>query len=212
MLHKTSMALGALAITGSVHAALISVEMAGSGAASGSLASLGAVNMKLTLSFDDTASALASTTAFGAWSYIVTSSTTGDTLFAASGNAATGTASTYLRWTSGSTSTRRYTVVLGGTTSSAWQGSAVGTGLPAITMVELGYVAARSGSTYGTMGESLTQSAGSGGGFLMAIANGSAGTFGAVGTTGTSFVIVPAPGAASLLALAGVVSIRRRRA
>lgn len=211
MLHKTFIALGALAITGSVHAALISVEMAGSGVASGSLSSLGAVNMKLTLTYDDTASALASNTAFGAWSYSVTS-TAGDTLFAASGNAATGTASTFVRWTSGSTSTRRYTVVLGGMTSSAWQGSAVGTGLPAITMVELGYVAARTGTTYGTMGQSLTQSAGSGGGFLMAIANGSAGTFGAVGTTGTSFNFVPAPGAASLLALAGLVSVRRRRA
>ena len=211
MLHKTSIALGALAITGSVHAALISVEMAGSGAASGSLASLGTVNMRLTLSFDDSASALASNTSFGAWSYIVTS-TAGDTLFAATGNAATGTASTYSRWTSGSTSTRRYTVVLGGTTSSAWQGAAAGTGLPAITMVELGYVAARNGSTYGTMGESLTQSAGVGGGFLMAIANGTAGAFGAVGTTGSSFAFVPAPGAASLLALAGVVSVRRRRA
>lgn len=211
MLRNTLISCSALAMAGTVHAALISVEMAGSGAGSGSLASLGTVNMKLTLSYDETASALASNTAFGAWSYIVTN-TSGDTLFSASGNAASGTTSAFSRWTSGSTSTRRYTVVLGGTTSSAWQGAAVGTGLPAITMVELGYVAARNGSSYGTMGESLTQSAGAGGGFLMAIANGSAGTFGAVGTTGSSFAFVPAPGAASLLALAGVVSVRRRRA
>ena len=109
-------------------------------------------------------------------------------------------------WTAGSTSTRRYTVVLGGTTSSSW--TAAGS-LPAINLLELGYVANRTAGVYGNFGDSLVGSAGGNGGFLMAAATGG-GSFGAVSVT--NFVIVPTPGAAALAIVAGIASFRRRRA
>ena len=94
------------------------------------------------------------------------------------------------------TPTRRYTVVLGGGSSSGWVGSAAGMNLPKISLVEIGFVAARTGTTYGTLGESLTQSAGTGGGFLTLIATAVPGTseFGAINGVGFT---VPALGAAA---------------
>ena len=205
MTRHASITCAALILAGSAHAGLVTWDLTGSGSAAGSLASLGTVNLRLTMTFDDTASALSATTAVSGWSLNV-SDTSGAAIYSATGSGASG--STYVRWTSAGVSTRRYTVVLGGTTSAAWQGAAAGAGLPALTLSQFGFVAARSGSTYGTFGDSLTQSGTTGEGFLMLVANGSAATFGTIGAGFT----VPAPGAATLLATAGLVSLRRRRA
>ena len=213
MTHKALIGLGALAIAGAAQAALVTVQLSGTGMATGSLSSLGELTMTMTLTYDDSASALASNTAFGAWSYAVTNSAS-QTIYAASGNASSGTKSTYVGWTSGSTQTRRYTVILGGmdVANSHWLPPVQGTGKPAITMVEIGYVAARTGTTYGTMGQSISGSSGSGGGFLMAVANGNPSSFGTMGSPFFSFAPIPTPGAAALLSVAGLVSLRRRRA
>lgn len=212
MTHHPLLALGALAIVGSAQAALVTVQLSGTGDATGSLASLGTLTMKLTLTYDDAASALASTTAFGAWNYSVVDASS-QTIYQASGDASSGTKSTFVSW-AGNT-TRRYTVVLGGmdTANSHWLPPVQGSGAPAITMVELGYVAARTGTTYGTMGQSISNSAGSGGGFLLAVANGTVGLFGTMGSPFFSISpVVPTPGAAVLLSAAGLFSLRRRRA
>lgn len=199
----------ALILTASAHAGLVSWDLTGTGTGAGSLASLGTVSMRLTMSFDDTASSLSATSAVGSWSFSLADAY-GASLYASSGAATVSSphTATFVRWTSGSVSTRRYTVVLGGATSSAWQGAATGMSLPSITLAEFGFVAARSASGYGSFVDSLSQSAASGEGFLMLVANASALSF---GTIGSAFA-VPAPGAACLLATAGLVSLRRRRA
>ena len=197
----------ALVLAGSAHAGLVNWDLTGTGTGTGALASLGTVSMKLTMTFDDTASALSGATAVGAWSFELSDSS-GGSLFTTAGAASLSNpnSATYTRWTSGGVSTRRYTIVLGGATSSAWQG--VAAGLPSINLAEVGFVAARSGTTYGTFADSLTQSATAGTGFIMLVSNGTAASF---GTISAAFA-VPAPGAASLLAIAGLVSLRRRRA
>lgn len=207
MIRTTTTFLTALALAGSANAGLVTWDLTGTGTGTGVLASLGTVGMKLTMTFDDSASALSATSAIGAWSFEMTDSG-GASIYTATGSAslANPNKATYTRWTDGGTSTRRYTVVLGGSTSAAWQGLAAG--LPSITVAQFGFVAARTGTTYGSFADSLTQSASAGTGFIMLVSNATAATF---GTINASFA-VPAPGAASLLAVAGIVSLRRRRA
>jgi hypothetical protein len=207
MLRNTLISTAALAFAGATHAGLATWTLTGTGAASGTLATLGNVNITLTMSIDSSASALQGASAIYGWNFTMSDSA-GTELFRASGTptAASPNAATYIRWTAGSTSTRRYTVVLGGTTSSSW--TAAGS-LPAINLLELGYVANRTAGVYGNFGDSLVGSAGGNGGFLMAAATGG-GSFGAVSVT--NFVIVPTPGAAALAIVAGIASFRRRRA
>lgn len=202
-------ACSALLLAASANAGLVTWDLTGSGTAAGALSSLGTVSMRLTMSFDDSASSLSAAAAVGSWNFSV-SDAYGAAVYAASGaaTAASPNTATYTRWTSGGVSTRRYTIILGGTTSAAWQGAASGAGLPSITLAEFGFVAARNAYGYATLGESLTQSATTGEGFLMLVANGSAATFGTIGST----FVVPAPGAFTLLATAGLISLRRRRA
>lgn len=194
-------------LAGSANAGLVTWDLTGTGVGTGVFASLGTVGLKLTMTFEDTASALSATTAVVDWNFEMTDSG-GASIYSSAGAAslANPNKSTYIRWTDGGTSTRRYTVVLGGATSSAWQGLA--SGLPSISLAQFGFVAARSGTTYGTFADSLTQSGAAGTGFMMLVSNTTAATF---GTVNASFT-VPAPGAASLLAVAGLVSLRRRRA
>ena len=208
MNHHAFTACTALALAASANAGLVTWDLTGSGTAAGALASLGTVSIRLTMTFDDSASSLSATSAIANWGLQVSDSYGAD-LYVASGAASAGPSSaTYTRWTSGGVSTRRYTVMLGGTTSSAWQGAASGMGLPSITLSQFGFVAARNAYGYGTLAESLTQSATTGEGFLMLVANGSPTSFGTIGST----FVIPAPGAATLLATAGLVSLRRRRA
>jgi hypothetical protein len=209
MLRNTLIASATLAVAAAANAGLASWTMTGTATGTGSLASLGNVNILFTMNIDSSASALTGVTVIGDWTFRM-SDLAGTVLFNASGSpgATYGqNAATYVRWTAGGTSTRRYTVVLGGTTSSSWTGTASGN--PSITSLELGYVANRSAGVYGSFGDSLVGSAGGNGGFLMAVASGG-GSFGAVSLT--NFVIVPTPGAVALAAVAGVVSFRRRRA
>lgn len=186
--------------------------------ASDSLSALGSVRMTLTLGFDENASALNGATAITSWNYRITQPSTGsgvmeNLLFERSSvsNAVSSNYATFERWTmADGTSTRRYTVVLGDGSNTGWTGAAVGMNLPKISLVQIGFVAARSGTTYGNMAESLTQSAGSGGGFLSLVATAVPGTssFGAI--TGFGFA-VPAPSAAALIGLSGLILARRRR-
>ena len=209
MLRHTLIASATLAVAAAANAGLATWTMTGTGTGTGSLAGLGNVNILFTMNIDSSASALTGVTAISGWTFRMTNSS-GAELFNATGlpgSAYGQNAATYVRWTAGSTSTRRYTVVLGGTTSSSW--SAAASGNPSITSLELGYVANRSAGVYGSFGDSLVGSAGGNGGFLMAVASGG-GSFGAVSLT--NFVIVPTPGAVALVAVAGAVSFRRRRA
>lgn len=206
MLRHTLITAATLTVAGAAHAGLATWSLTGTGTGSGSLASLGTITMTLNIAIDETASALSAGNAFGNWSFQI--SDFYGVKFSASGSpgAYGGNAGTYVRWTSGEGSTRRYTIVLGGTTSSAWDASM--SGMPAISAIQIGYVAARPGGVYGDVGSSLLGSVNGAGGFLMATSN-SGGAFGAVSS---NFFIVPAPGAAALAVVAGVVSFRRRRA
>jgi hypothetical protein len=209
MLRNTLIASATLAVAAAANAGLATWTMTGTGTGTGSLSSLGNVNIVFTMNIDSSASALSGVTAISGWTFRMTDSS-GTELFNATGlpgSGASQNAATYVRWTAGGTSTRRYTVVLGGTTSSSW--TAAAGSLPTINLLELGYVASRTGGVYGNFGDSLVGSAGGNGGFLMAAATGG-GAFGAVSLT--NFVIVPTPGAVALAAMAGVVSSRRRRA
>lgn len=208
MLRNTLITTATLAVAAAANAGLATWTMTGTGTGTGSLSSLGNLNILFTMNIDPSASALSGVTAIGGWTFRMSDSA-GTELFSASGtpSATSPNAATYVRWTAGSTSTRRYTVVLGGTTSSSW--TAAAGSLPAINLLELGYVANRTGGVYGNFGDSLVGSAGGNGGFLMAAATGG-GSFGAVSLT--NFVIVPTPGAAALAVVAGIASFRRRRA
>ncbi|MFZ4721516.1 MAG: hypothetical protein ACOYMI_00025 [Phycisphaerales bacterium] len=208
MLRNTLIASATLAVAGVTHAGLMTWSLTGTGTATGSLASLGTVTMTLTMAIDDSASALSAGGAIGSWSFQM--SDVYGVKYTASGTPGAGygnNAATYVRWTSTDGGTRRYTIVLGGATSSAWDGSV--TGLPTISSIQFGYVAARPGGAYGSMGDSIVGSVNGAGGFMMATTSG-AGSFGAV--SATSFFIVPTPGAFALAGVAGLVSFRRRRA
>ena len=188
-------------------------------AATDSLSALGNVRMTLTLGFDENASALNGATAITSWNYRITQPASGEGLLdsvlferASVSNAAASNYATFERWTmTNGTSTRRYTVVLGDGSNTGWTGAAASMNLPRISLVEIGFVAARTGSTYGTMGQSLTQSAGTGGGFLSLVATAVPGTSGFGAINGVGFT-VPAPGAVALVGLSGLVLSRRRRA
>ena len=102
-------------------------------------------------------------------------------------------------------STRKYTMVFNnGTPASNWQGLVASPYKP--TLFEIGYVAAKSGTTYGTIGDSLNGSTTSG--FLMVITNASASEFGAITSIGYA---IPSPGAIALFGMAGLIAARRRR-
>jgi hypothetical protein len=203
MLRNTLIASATLAVAAAANAGLSTWTLSGTGTGSGSLASLGNVNILFTMNFDASASALSGVTAIGDWTFQMSNSS--GVLFNAGDSG--GNSATYVRWTAGGTSTRRYTIVLGGTTSSSW--TAAAGSLPTINLLELGYVASRTGGVYGNFGDSLVGSAGGNGGFLMAAATGG-GSFGAISLT--NFVIVPTPGAVALAVVAGIAAFRRRRA
>ena len=199
----------ALATTGATQANVLTTwdfTCAASGA--GSFTSLGTVNMKLTLTFDAAASVMDAANAITAWNYTVTRQGSGEVIFSAAGTPTTGqNAAPYTRVTVNGTSTRRYVVALGGQDSGSWQGSAVGTVSP-VNLVQIAFVAARSGTGYGTLGESLTQSQGTSYGVLTVAGNTVPGAFGTIAGVGFA---VPAPSALALLGTAGFVVARRRR-
>jgi hypothetical protein len=200
----------ALAVVGTAQAGMLTTaDFTCAASGLGSFSGLGALNMKLTLTYDAAGSVLNAASAITGWSYTISRQLDGEVVFAATGTPAIGqNSAVYTRATVGGVSTRKYTVVLGGGTG-GWQGSAVGTGLVPVNLVEIGFTAAKSGSTYGTLGDSLTQSQGAAGGFLfISGGNATAGSFGAISGIGYA---VPAPSALALVGAAGFVSSRRRR-
>lgn len=208
MLRNTIIASATLAAAGVANAGLMTWSLSGTGTGTGSLAGLGTITMTLTMAIDESASALTAGGAIGSWSLVM--SDVYGTKYTASGTPGIGYgnhAGTYVRWTGAEGSTRRYTVSLGGTTSASWDASV--TGMPAISAIQFGYVAARPGGVYGSMGDSIVGSMNGAGGFITATSTGG-GAFGSVSIT--NFTTVPTPGAIALAAIAGVVSFRRRRA
>lgn len=200
----------ALAIVGTAPAAVLTTaDFTCAASGLGSFSSLGALNMKLTLTYDATGSVLNAASEITAWAYTISRQVDGEIIFFANGTPAVGqNSAVYTRATVGGTSTRNYTVVLGGGTG-GWQGSAAAAGLVPVNLVEIGFTAAKSGSAYGTLGDSLVQSQGAAGGFLfIAGGNATAGSFGAISGIGYT---VPAPSALALVAAAGFISSRRRR-
>jgi uncharacterized protein (TIGR03382 family) len=207
MLRNAIIASATLAAAGVAHAGLTTWAITGTGTGTGSLAGLGTITMTLSMNIDESASALLAGGAIGSWNFQLSDAY--GVKYSASGTPGGiygNNAGTYVRWTSSEGSTRRYTVVLGGTTSSNWDASM--SGMPAIASIQFGYVASRPSGVYGNIGDSIAGSGNGNGGFIMATST-SGGAFGSVSTS--SFFVVPTPGALALAGVAGLVSSRRRR-
>ena len=95
---------------------------------------------------------------------------------------------------------RMYTVMLGDGTDST------GSLTPTPTVLTLMYTASKTGTVWNTLGNALEKSAGNMDKGLLTIANDVSGTEGVIAGAFT----VPAPGAAALVGLAGLLVSRRR--
>ncbi|NBQ15260.1 MAG: hypothetical protein EBU31_11820 [Proteobacteria bacterium] len=95
---------------------------------------------------------------------------------------------------------RMYTVMLGGGTDST------GSLTPTPTVLTLMYTASKTGTVWNTLGNALENSAGNAMKGKLTIANDVSGTEGVIAGAFT----VPAPGAAALVGLAGLIVSRRR--
>lgn len=152
------------------------------------------MDLKFSAEIDMSSSVLAPVV--GNWTMTIASGET--TVYTASGTGFN--ALTYTR----AGTTRNYIMVFNNTAASAWQSLESAPLKP--TLFEIGYTAAKTETGYGSIGDSLSNSAGSG--FLMVITNSVPGQFGAMSSIGYA---IPAPGAAVLFGLAGFVASRRRR-
>ena len=152
------------------------------------------MDLKFSAEIDMSSSVLAPVV--GNWTMTIASGET--TVYTASGTGFN--ALTYTR----AGTTRNYIMVFNNTAASAWQSLESAPLKP--TLFEIGYTAAKTVAGYGSIGESLSNSAGSG--FLMVITNSVPGQFGAMSSIGYA---IPAPGAVVLFGLAGFVASRRRR-
>ena len=153
------------------------------------------MDLKFSAEIDMSSSVLAPVV--GNWTMTIASGET--TVYTASGTGFN--ALTYTR----AGNTRNYIMVFNNTAASAWQSLESAPLKP--TLFEIGYTAAKTqAGYYGSIGDSLSGSAGSG--FLMVITNSVPGQFGAMSSIGYA---IPAPGAAVLFGLAGFVASRSRR-
>lgn len=182
------------AATCTAGAAMVRQDLSATGTGSGAFAPLPNLTLLFSAEFDMASSVLAPVV--GEWTMTMRSGS--ETVYTASGTGFD--ALTYTRFGS----TRKYTMVFDNTPPSDWQGLVDSPYKP--TLFEIGYVAAKSGTTYGTIGDSLNGSTASG--FLMVITNGTPTEFGAITSIGYA---IPSPGASALLGMAGLCAARRRR-
>ena len=152
------------------------------------------MDLKFSAEIDMSSSVLAPVV--GNWTMTIASG--GTTVYTASGTGFN--ALTYTR----AGTTRNYIMVFNNTAASAWQSLESAPLKP--TLFEIGYTAAKTGTRYGSIGDSRSGS--SAAGFLMVITNSVPGQFGAMSSIGYA---IPAPGAAVLFGLAGFLASRRRR-
>jgi hypothetical protein len=194
MLRSTITAITIAAAASTASAGLVRQDLTATAQGSGAFAPLPTMNLMFSAEIDMSSSVLAPVV--GNWTMTIASGET--TVYTASGTGFN--ALTYTR----SGSTRNYIMVFNNTAASAWQSLESAPLKP--TLFEIGYTAAKTGTGYGSIGDSLSNSAGSG--FLMVITNSVPGQFGAMSSIGYA---IPAPGAAVLFGLAGFVASRRRR-
>ena len=188
----TTITIAAAASTAS--ASMVRQDITATASGSGAFAPLPSMDLLFSAEFDLSSSVLAPIV--GAWTMTLTSD--GTTVYTASGTGFN--ALTYVR----SGTTRNYTMVFNNAAAPEWQ-NLTGSALKP-SLFELGYTAAKNGTVYGTLGQSLSGS--TAGGFLMVITNSVPGQFGAITSIGYA---IPSPGAVMLFGLAGIVAARRRR-
>jgi hypothetical protein len=198
MIRSTITALTIAAAASNASAGLVRQDLTATAQTSGAFAPLPTMNLMFSAEIDMSSSVLAPVV--GSWTMTIAMS--GTTVYTASGTGFN--ALTYTRANTPSGSTRNYIMVFNNTAAPAWQSLATAPLTP--TLFEIGYTAAKTGSVYGSIGDSLSGS--SANGFLMVITNSVPGQFGAMSSIGYA---IPAPGAAVLFGLAGFVASRRRR-
>ncbi len=196
MLRSTITAITIAAAASTASAGLVRQDLTATAQGSGAFAQLPTMNLMFSVEIDMSSSVLAPVV--GNWTMTIASGET--TVYTASGTGFN--ALTYAR----AGSTRKYTMVFNNAAAPAWQNLDSSPLKP--TLFEIGYTAAKNGTTYGTIGNSLSNSTSFGNGFLMVITNSAPGQFGAMSSVGYA---IPAPGAAVLSGLAGFVASRRRR-
>lgn len=194
MLRSTITAITIAAAASTASAGLVRQDLTATAQGSGAFAPLPTMNLMFSAEIDMSSSVLAPVV--GNWTMTIASGET--TVYTASGTGFN--ALTYTR----AGKTRNYIMVFNNTAAPEWQSLESAPLKP--TLFEIGYTAAKTGTGYGSIGDSLSNSAGSG--FLMVITNSVPGQFGAMSSLGYA---IPAPGAAVLFGLAGFVAARRRR-
>jgi len=194
MLRSTITAITIAAAASTASAGLVRQDLTATAQGSGAFAPIPTMNLMFSAEIDMSSSVLAPVV--GNWTMTIAS---GETMvYTASGTGFN--ALTYTR----AGNTRNYIMVFNNTAASAWQSLASPPLTP--TLFEIGYTAAKTGTGYGSIGDSLSGSSATG--FLMVITNSVPGQFGAMSSIGYA---IPAPGAVVLFGLAGFVASRRRR-
>ena len=194
MLRSTITAITIAAAASTASAGLVRQDLTATAQGSGAFAPIPTMNLMFSAEIDMSSSVLAPVV--GNWTMTIASGET--TVYTASGTGFN--ALTYTR----AGNTRNYIMVFNNTAASAWQSLASPPLTP--TLFEIGYTAAKTGTGYGSIGDSLSGSSASG--FLMVITNSVPGQFGAMSSIGYA---IPAPGAVVRFGLAGFVASRRRR-
>ena len=194
MLRSTITAITIAAAASTASAGLVRQDLTATAQNSGAFAPLPSLDLMFSAEIDMSSSVLAPIV--GNWTMTIASG--GTAVYTASGTGFN--ALTYTR----SGSTRKYIMVFNNTSAPEWQSLASSTLKP--TLFEIGYTAAKTGTGYGSIGDSLSGSSATG--FLMVITNSVPGQFGAMSSIGYA---IPAPGAVVLFGLAGFVASRRRR-
>lgn len=194
MLRSTITAITIAAAASTASAGLVRQDITATAQTSGAFAPLPPMDLMFSAEIDMSSSVLAPIV--GNWTMTIASG--GTAVYTASGTGFN--ALTYTR----SGSTRKYIMVFNNTSAPEWQSLASSTLKP--TLFEIGYTAAKTGTGYGSIGDSLSGSSATG--FLMVITNSVPGQFGAMSSIGYA---IPTPGAALLFGLAGFVASRRRR-
>ena len=194
MLRSTITAITIAAAASTASAGLVRQDITATAQTSGAFAPLPPMDLMFSAEIDMSSSVLAPIV--GNWTMTIASG--GTAVYTASGTGFN--ALTYTR----SGSTRKYIMVFNNTSAPEWQSLASSTLKP--TLFEIGYTAAKTGTGYGSIGDSLSGSSATG--FLMVITNSVPGQFGAMSSIGYA---IPAPGAVVLFGLAGFVASRRRR-
>ena len=147
MKHSTIACLTIAAAASGAGASMVRQDLSATGSGSGAFAPLPSLTLIFSAEFDMSSSVL--TPLVGDWTMTMRSGD--ETVYQASGTGFD--ALTYSRFGS----TRKYTMVFNnGTPASNWQGLVASPYKP--TLFEIGYVAAKSGTTYGTIGDSLNGS------------------------------------------------------